>query len=77
MCYTRLLGDVVDAELGFALRTLLDKQLDDRLCPISSVSQKSKIGEWFLWGAELALSFRELVRELDEELAVPEPLMLR
>ena len=68
-----LLRDVVDAHvLG-----CVHEEVDDGLRPIRAVAQEAEVGERLLRAPELPLALGQLVRELDEELAVPVPLVLR
>jgi len=72
VCDGRPLGDIVNAQL---VRCVV-KQVHDGLGPVRSVTEQSKIAERLLWAAKFALLLAQLVREFDEQFAVPVPLVL-
>lgn len=53
MCYRCLLSNIVDANIIIGA----EQKLNDRLGPISSVTEQTQITERFLWTAELAFFF--------------------
>ena len=67
-----LLGDVVNTDLLSGVH----EEVDNRLRPISTISQQSEVGQRLLWAAELALFLAQFVRKLDQQLAVAMALVL-
>lgn len=68
----RPLRDVVYADVVSGV----EQQVDDDLGPVRAVSQQAEVAKRFFWTAKLALFLAQLVRELDEHLAVAVPLVL-
>lgn len=62
--------------LADRLPSRLHEQLRERLPPVLSVTQKTKITERLLWRTELAFALAELVTEGDEQSPVSTPLVL-
>ena len=69
----RLLCNIVDAKLVLCVQ----QKVYNRLRPIRSVSKQTKITERFFRASQFAFFFTKFIRELDEELAVAVPLVLR
>jgi len=69
----RLLRDIINAHVV----RRLEQQLHNHLGPVRAVGEQAEITEWLLGAAELALLLAELVRELDEQLAIAKALVLR
>ena len=72
VCDGRFLGDVVDTEL---IRRV-EQQLHDHFGPIRPVTKQAKIAKRLLRTPELPFLLAQLVRKLDEQLAVAVPLVL-
>ena len=73
MGYRRFLRYIVDADVV----RCCEQQVDDRLGPVGTIAQESKVGQRLFWAAKLSLFLAQFVRELDQELAIAVPLMLR
>jgi hypothetical protein len=73
MGYRRPLRDIVDAEVVLSV----EKELDDSLGPIRPVPKQPQVTQRLFRTSEFTLFLAQLVRELDEHLPVPVPLMLR
>jgi hypothetical protein len=73
MCDRGLLGNVVDTQL---IRCI-DQEFYNRLRPVGSIAQQSKITQRLLGTTQFALLLAEFVREFDENFAVAMPLVLR